>query len=149
MSRNRMRNSQSLHWMGVMKWVLILGMGSILGLSYMFCKNQNMRLADETHQLRLKLEAIENRNTSLYIDLEAMQSPNLLKRRLAQMGSTLVPLYDPRMLAHVTRMEGQSTRMRLAPKGTDAPIDINIDSDHVTAANSSSSDSVIPSSNSQ
>jgi hypothetical protein len=133
-----MRNSQSLHWMGVMKWVLILGMGSILGLSYMFCKNQNMRLADETHQLRLKLEAIERHNTALALDLEMMKSPDLLKRRLVQMGSTLVPLYDPRMLAHVMRMEGQSTRMRLEPKGTDTPIDINIDSDHVTAANSSS-----------
>jgi hypothetical protein len=118
MSRNRMRNSQSLHWMGVMKWVLILGMGSVLGLSYMFCKNQNMRLADETHQLRLKLESIETHNTSLALDLQIMQSPNLLKRRLAQMRSTLVPLYDPRMLAHVTRMEGQSTRMTLERMGT-------------------------------
>ncbi len=118
MSRNRMRNSQSRHWMGVMKWVLILGMGSILGLSYMFCKNQNMRLADETHQLRLKLEAIERHNTALALDLEMMKSPALLKRRLVQMGSTLVPLYDPRMLAHVTRMEGQSTRMTLERMGT-------------------------------
>jgi hypothetical protein len=118
MSRNRMRNSQSLHWMGVMKWVLILGLGSVLGLSYMFCKNQNMRLADETRQLRLKLEGIERNNTSLYIDLMAMESPNPLKRRLAQMRSTLVPLYDPRMLAHVTRMEGQSTRMTLERMGT-------------------------------
>jgi hypothetical protein len=135
--------------MGVMKWVLILGMGSILGLSYMFCKNQNMRLADDTQKLRLQLEAIERRNTALELDLEGMKSPDLLKRRLAQMRSTLVPLYDPRMLAHVTRMEGQSTRMRLAPKGTDMPIEINVDSDHVTAANSSSSDSVISVPNSQ
>ncbi len=125
MSRNRMRNSQSLHWMGVIKWVLILGMGSILGLSYMFCKNQNMRLADETHQLRLKLEAIERHNTALALDLEMMKSPDLLKRRLVQMGSTLVPLYDPRMLAHVTRMEGQSTRMTLERMGTFPNVDIN------------------------
>lgn len=118
MSRNRMRNSQSLHWMGVMKWVLILGMGSVLGLSYMFCKNQNMRLADETHELRLKLEGIERHNTALNLDLQMMESPNPLKRRLAQMRSSLVPLYDPRMLAHVTRMEGQSTRMTLERMGT-------------------------------
>jgi len=118
MSRNRMRNSQSLHWMGVMKWVLILGMGSILGLSYMFCKNQNMRLASDTLQLQRKLEAIERHNTALALDLEMMKSPDLLKRRLAQMRSTLVPLYDPRMLAHVTRMEGQSTRMTLERMGT-------------------------------
>jgi hypothetical protein len=104
--------------MGVMKWVLILGMGSVLGLSYMFCKNQNMRLADETHELRLKLEGIERHNTALNLDLQMMESPNPLKRRLAQMRSSLVPLYDPRMLAHVTRMEGQSTRMTLERMGT-------------------------------
>jgi Tfp pilus assembly protein PilO len=113
-----MRNSQSLHWMGVVKWVLILGLASVLGLSYMFCKNQNMRLADETHELRLKLDRIEQHNRALSLDLEIMKSPAQMKRRLAEMGSTLVPLYDPRMLAHVTRMEGESTRMTLERMGT-------------------------------
>jgi hypothetical protein len=137
MSRNRMRNSQSLHWMGVLKWVVILGFLSVLGLSYMFCKNQNLRLADETQTLRKKLDRIELQNTTLTLDLEMMKSPELLKRRLQQMRSSLVPLYDPRMLAHVMRMEGQSTRMKLAPKNTDVPVDIDIDSDHVTASNDS------------
>jgi hypothetical protein len=125
MSRNRMRNSQSLHWMGVMKWVVILGMGSILGLSYMFCKNQNMRLASDTLQLQRKLESIERHNTALALDLQIMESPDLLKRRLAQNRSTLVPLYDPRMLAHITRMEGQSTRMKLEAMGTIPNVDVN------------------------
>src|SRR5579875_2194431 len=98
MSRNRMRNSQSLHWMGVLKWVVILGFLSVLGLCYMFCKNQNLRLADQTMTLRRKLAAIERHNTTLALDLEMLKSPELLKRRLAQMRSTLVPLYDPRML---------------------------------------------------
>ena len=137
MSRNRMRNSQSLHWMGVLKWVVILGFLSVLGLSYMFCKNQNLRLADETQTLRKKLDRIERQNTTLALDLEMMKSPELLKRRLQQMRSSLVPLYDPRMLAHVMRMEGQSTRMKLAPKNTDVPVDIDIDSEHVTASNDS------------
>jgi hypothetical protein len=125
MSRNRMRNSQSLHWMGVLKWVVILGFLSVLGLSYMFCKNQNLRLADETQTLRKKLDRIERQNTTLALDLEMMKSPELLKRRLQQMRSSLVPLYDPRMLAHVMRMEGQSTRMTLARMGTIPHVDVN------------------------
>ena|SRR5579871_4464595 len=118
MNRNRMRNSQSLHWMGVLKWVLILGFGSVLGLSYMFCKNQNLRLANETFVLRKKLASIEQHNTSLRLDLDRMKNQDFLKRRLAQMHSTLVPLWDPRMIAHVTRLEGQSTRMTLERMGT-------------------------------
>jgi hypothetical protein len=125
MSRNRMKNSQSLHWMGVVKWVLILGLMSVLGLSYMFCKNQNLRLAAQTRDLRLKFEAIERRNTALSLDLEWMKSPALLKRRLVEMNSQLIPLYDPRMIAHVTRMEGQTTRMILARMGTVPQVDIN------------------------
>jgi hypothetical protein len=125
MSRNRMKNSQSLHWMGVVKWVLILGLMSLLGLSYMVCKNQNLRLADETMQLRHKYEAIERRNTALDLDLEYMKSPEPLKRRLVQMHSTLIALYDPRMIAHVSRMEGQSTRMILERGATPRGIDLN------------------------
>jgi hypothetical protein len=105
--------------------VLILGLVSVVGLSYMSCKNQNLRLAAETRELRLKFEAIERRNTALSLDLEWMKSPALLKRRLVEMNSQLVPLYDPRMIAHVTRMEGQSTRMILAKMGTDPQVDIN------------------------
>jgi hypothetical protein len=130
MSRNRMRNSQSLHWMSVLKWVMILGLGSVLGLSYMFCKNQNMRLADETRHLRLKLDGIERHNTALMIDLDHMKSPELLKRRLVLIHSTLVALYDPRMISHVTHMEGQSTRAkleRIEPQ-------IDLDAGHITAS---------------
>jgi hypothetical protein len=118
MSRNRMKNSQSLHWMGVLKWVLILGLGSVLGLSYMFCKNQNLQLADETHRLQLKFDAIEQHNRAMALDLEIMKSPSRLARRLQQMHSSLIILSDPSMIARVTRMEGQSTRMKLEKIGT-------------------------------
>ena len=96
MSRNRMRNSQSLHWMGVVKWVLIAGLLSGLGLSYMLCKNRNLHLAAETHRLQLQLAAIETRNQELKGDLDGMKSMDLLERRLAEMHSTLIHLNDPR-----------------------------------------------------
>jgi hypothetical protein len=130
-----MRNSQSLHWMGVLKWVVILGFLSVLGLSYMFCKNQNLRLADQTLGLRKKLAAIDRHNTTLALELEMMKSPVVLERRLRQMRSSLVLLSDPEMQSRIARMEGQSTRMRLAPIGTDVPTVIDVDSQNVTASN--------------
>ena len=125
MSRNRMKNSQSLHWMGVVKWVLILGLMSVLGLSYMFCKNQNLRLAAQTRRLRLNLEAIEQRNTTLSLALDGMKSPAPLQRRLVEMGSRLIFLYDPRMSSHVVTMDDQNTRMTLARMNTVPHVDIN------------------------
>lgn len=116
MSRNRMRNSQSLHWMGVVKWVLIAGLLSILGLSYMLCKNQNLHLAQETYRLDHQLASIEKRNAQLTYDLDSMKSPTRLARRLAQMHSTLVRLSD--MGQMVVRMDEQGVRAQLLHIGT-------------------------------
>ena len=115
MSRNRVRNSQSLHWMGVVKWVVIAGMLSILGLSYMICKNQNLHLAQETYRLQLQFNQISKRNSQLSIDLDIMKSPLRLQRRLAQMHSSLVRLSDMRQM--VVRMD-QAVRAVVPQAGT-------------------------------
>jgi hypothetical protein len=116
MSRNRLKNSQSLHWMGVVKWILIAGLLSVLGLSYMLCKNQNLHLAEETHRLQVQLDAIEKRNEELKMDLNGMKSPRELEKRLARMNSTLVRLPDARIA--VVPLD-QSTPMRLVGRGTE------------------------------
>jgi len=131
MSRNRMRNSQSLHWMGVVKWILIAGLLAGLGLCYMICKNQNLHLAEETHHVQKQLDAIEARNAELALDLQSMKSMALLKRRLVQMRSTLVYWGDPR--ANWLPWE-QNTRARLARIGTTPQTTLNLDSS-VMAAN--------------
>lgn len=111
MSRNRMKNSQSLHWMGVVKWVLIVGLLSLLGLSYMLCKNRNLHMAQEVTELQKKLATIKTRNATLEVDLEKMKGLDELQQRLAAMRSTLVKLGDPRV---TWERRDQSTRMRLA-----------------------------------
>lgn len=116
MSRNRLKNSQSLHWMGVLKWILITGLLSVLGLSYMLCKNQNLHLAEQTHRLQVQLDAIQRRNADLAMDLNQMKSPRELEKRLARMNSTLVRFGDPRLV--VVTME-QRTPMRLVRPGTE------------------------------
>ena len=133
MSRNRMRNSQSLHWMGVVKWILIAGLLAGLGLCYMICKNQNLHLAEETHRVQKQLDAIEARNEELAADLQGMKSMKLLERRLVEMHSTLVPWGDAR--ANWVRLD-QDTRARLARIGTAPQATLNLDSS-VMAANAS------------
>ena len=131
MSRNRMRNSQSLHWMGVLKWILIAGLLAGLGLCYMICKNQNLHLAEEVHDRRKVLEGIEARNSELALDLQSMKSMALLERRLVQMHSSLVHWGDPH--ASWVRLD-QNTRARLARIGTTPQTSLNLDSS-VMAAN--------------
>jgi len=130
MSRNRMRNSQSMHWMGVVKWILIAALLAGLGLCYMLCKNQNLHLAEETHRVQKQIDAIEDRNETLTADLEAMKSMKSLERRLAVMHSTLVQWGDPR--ASWVRLD-QNTRARVARLGTAPTSALNLDSSVVAA----------------
>ena len=130
MSRNRMRNSQSLHWMGVIKWVLIAGLLAGLGLCYMICKNQNLHLADEKLRAQKQLDAIVARNEVLRADLERIKSPKLLERRLAQIHSTLISWGDAR--ASWVRLD-QNTRARLARIGTTPQTTLNLDSSVMAA----------------
>jgi hypothetical protein len=130
MSRNRMKNSQSLHWMGVLKWVLIAGLLAGLGLCYMICKNQNLHLAQKTQDAEKQLATIEARNAELAADLESMKSMKSLERRLVLMHSTLVPWGDVR--ASWVRLD-QNTRARLARIGTAPQTTLNFDSPVVAA----------------
>jgi hypothetical protein len=131
MSRNRMKNSQSLHWMGVIKWVLIAGLLAGLGLCYMLCKNQNLHLAAETRVLQERVDAINARNEDLSADLRRMKSITLLERRLKLMHSTLVAWGDPS--ASWERWD-LDTRARLVRDGTVLRSSINLDSAPVASA---------------
>jgi hypothetical protein len=125
MSRNRMRNSQSLHWMGVLKWILIAGLLAGLGLCYMLCKNQNLHLAEETHLLQQKLDGINQANEDYAAGLHRMKSFTLLDRRLKMMHSTLVAWGDPS--ASWMRLD-LNTRARLVREGTPVKSPINLNS---------------------
>jgi hypothetical protein len=131
MSRNRMKNVQSLHWMGVVKWILIAGLLAGLGLCYMICKNQNLHLAEQTRIYQRQLDAINARNDELTADLESMKSMKLLERRLTLMHSSLVAWGDPR--ANWLR-EDQNVRARLARIGTTPQTTLNLDSSTVATA---------------
>jgi hypothetical protein len=131
MSRNRMKDSQSLHWMGVLKWILIFGLLAGLGFCYMICKNQNVHLAEQTRVMQKKLDEIGARNAELQSGLQSMKSLKLLERRLMVMHSTLVPWGDPH--AAWVRLD-QNTRARLARIGSTPQTTLNFDSS-VMAAN--------------
>ena len=133
MSRNRMKNSQSLHWMGVLKWILIASLLAGLGLCYVLCKNQNLHLAQEVQTLQDKLDNINSRNTSLAADLRRMKSPIRLERELAAMHSALVPLTDSRIC--LERLD-EDTRARLERDGTVPNAYFNLNAAPVASAGS-------------
>jgi hypothetical protein len=134
MSRNRVKNSQSLHWMGVVKWIFIIGMMAGLGLCYVLCKNQNLHLAEETLKLHETLDSINERNDELTADLGRMKSITRLTRELALIHSDLVPFSDPRLSGSLVRLD-EDTRARLERDGTVPRAMVNFDAAPVASAN--------------
>jgi hypothetical protein len=131
MSRNRMKNSQSLHWMGVVKWIFIASLLAGLGLCYVLCKNQNLHLAEETRTLHETLDSINERNDELTADLSRMKSITRLTRELALIHSELVPIGDPRL--YLVRLD-EDTRARLERDGTVPRAVLNFDAAPVASA---------------
>jgi len=118
MSRNRMKNSQSLHWMGVVKWVLISCVVAGLGLVYMLCKNQNLHLAAQTLTLQKQLATIEKRNKELNGDLESLKTIKRLTAKLKEVHSDLVYVNDPSVTLVLLEQNPHAfaARMGTAPK---------------------------------
>ncbi|MEM1057763.1 MAG: hypothetical protein AAGK14_00825 [Verrucomicrobiota bacterium] len=101
MSRNRVKHSQSLQWMVVVKYVLIVGLMSVLGLSYILCKNQIMRLAADTAEKEKELAGLVERNKRLFADINRLKAPRELQRRVRE--ANLVQVVE---LPHVRRDTG-------------------------------------------
>lgn len=90
MGRNRFKHSQSLHWAQVLKFVVIAVFCLALGLSYIMCKNRQMRLADEMERQKKELAKIIERNRQLRLNIAWLTSPQELQRKVASNG--LVPV---------------------------------------------------------
>ena len=92
MSRNKIKNSKSLHWMMVVKYVLIAGLLCVLGLSYILCKNHILHLAEQVKDQERELAKIEAKNEQYDVVINQLKSPAELQRRIA--GRQLVQLVE-------------------------------------------------------
>ena len=108
MSRNRLRNSNSLHLTTVLKVVLMLALIASLGLSYIFLDNRQKRLANEISKQETQLKVMTERNLQMQSVIDRLKSPAALERRVA--GSNLVKLTE----LEIVRMDQGTGAPRLA-----------------------------------
>lgn len=86
MSRNQFKDSRSLQWVMVLKWMVIVGFLLVLGLSYILCKNQTMRLAEEAIQQKVELAKINRINDQIQNNINLLEAPQNLQRRVGING---------------------------------------------------------------
>jgi hypothetical protein len=94
MSRNRYKDSHSLHWAAVLKWLAIVGTLAFLGMSYVLMKNQILRTANEVRDLETELANWQKRNQQLRGNIEQLASPARLQRRVKDLGLGLVQINE-------------------------------------------------------
>ena len=106
MSRNRTKNTHSLHWAAVLKWVGVLMTFSILGAGYVAKKNQVLRLASEVQTQEDELNAWKKRNLQLKCNIAQLTSFGQLQARLNTLGSGMVQISELQIIPmEGTRME--------------------------------------------
>ena len=107
MSRNRAKNTHSLHWAAVLKWVGVLMTFSILGAGYVAKKNQVLRLASEVQTQEDELNAWKKRNLQLKCNIAQLSSFGELQARLNSLGSGMVQISELQIIP----MEGNRAGM--------------------------------------
>jgi cell division protein FtsB len=94
MSRNRMRNSQSLKWSTVLQIIVVVGLLLMLGVSYLAYQNHVRRLAQDELKLRKDLAMMEERNRQLSGNLARLKSPLEIERRMAALNLRFVKIME-------------------------------------------------------
>ncbi|PAW79465.1 MAG: hypothetical protein B9S32_02690 [Verrucomicrobia bacterium Tous-C9LFEB] len=92
MSRNQFRDTRSLQWTQVLKYVVIAAVLLLVGLSFLVAKNQQMRLAEEAAQGRKDLAKIVRSNDQLKSNIDWLNAPRHLQSRISTSG--LIPISE-------------------------------------------------------
>jgi len=92
------RKRESLHFGTVAKSLLICGFVGVIGLTYVWQKNQIYRLGDDIKKRENMLAAAEKRNVMLEAQLAQLKSPAYLESRCKQYNLTLVAPREAQMI---------------------------------------------------
>ena len=90
MSRNRVKEAHSLQLAAVLKWVVVGLALCLFGGSYVYEKNEVMRLATEVRNQETDLRGWKKRNQQLQYNIDRISSYDELRHRLAAMNSGMV-----------------------------------------------------------
>jgi len=92
MSRNRAKNTHSLHWATVLTCIAVVMTVSILGASFVALKNKVLRLAAEVRTQEVDLDNWKRRNQQLQYNINRVSSYEELQRRITFLNSGMVKI---------------------------------------------------------
>ena len=108
MAQNRKKHANSLpvHWLA--RSIFFAFLAGIMGLGYVYLKNQQASTGDEIKNMERKLSDLTTQNEVLHGRISTLSSRTTLQRRLNEGFIKMIPVSDNR----IVRING--TPMRIA-----------------------------------
>lgn len=91
---NRRKESNPIHFAPLFKWLLAAVVISVCGLLFVYVKNQQHILGEQTRGVEREIREVRAQNDVLLARISALTSRTELQRKLGKGQISLVPIQD-------------------------------------------------------
>jgi hypothetical protein len=109
MAQNRRKHANTLPLASLSKWLLVLFIFGVVGLSFVYLKNQLHATGDEIKRMEREAADLNTRNDILRGRIASLSSRSVLQRRLNEGFIRMIPVSDDR----IVRVNGGPARLAL------------------------------------
>lgn len=93
MSRSR-RNCNSVEAASLARWIVLVALLALMGLSYVYLNLQLHRLGDRRKAIEVELTSLHSQNEVAHVQITALTSRAALQRRLKEGYLKMVPIAE-------------------------------------------------------
>jgi hypothetical protein len=98
MAQNRKKHANSLPVASLAKWIIAAFFLGVIGLSYVYLKNQHLTTGDEIKRLEREFDSLNTQNDLMRGRIAALSSRSVLQRRLNEGFIKMIPVTDDRIV---------------------------------------------------
>lgn len=95
MSRNRIRQTQSVQFQHLWKLIAVCSILTVFGLVFVYLHIRTLQVADEIKKLENALAQVKSRNSSLTVQIQHRKSPSQLQRQITAFRLGMVDMTHP------------------------------------------------------
>lgn len=98
MAQNRKKHANALPVASLSKWIIAAFFLGVVGLSYVYLKNQHLTTGDEIKRMERELANLNTQNELMHGRIVALSSRSVLQRRLNEGFIKMIPVTDDRIV---------------------------------------------------
>ena len=98
MAHNRKKHANTLPVATLARWIFVAFFVGVIGLGYVYLKNQLHSTGDEIKNLEHKLDDLATQNNVMHGRISTLSSRTMLQRRLNEGFIKMIPVSDDRIV---------------------------------------------------